>query len=110
MQANITDQELFEGIDTAFFTPKDYINTRKLYNYIVESADIAERENVGIDDVIDEGIFSAILGGISGATVGPAIGRAICKVLKIDEKGVLGSLICSKVVLAALGAELGYRL
>lgn len=105
-----TADSLFEGIDISKCTPNQLMNTRKLYNYIVESAEIAEKENVSLDDVIDEGIFGSILGGIAGATVGPAIGKAICKVLSIDEKGVLGNLICSKLVLAALGAELGYRM
>ena len=105
-----TVDSLLEGIDVTKYTPAQLMNTRKLYNYIVESAEIAEQENVPLDDVLDEGIFSAILGGVAGATVGPAIGKAICKVLSIDEKGLLGSLITSRICLAALGTELGYRL
>jgi hypothetical protein len=46
----------------------------------------------------------------AGATIGPSIMKAICKVLGIDEKGTLGSLMTSKVVLSALGSQLGYRM
>jgi hypothetical protein len=35
--------------------------------------------------------------------------KAICKCLGIDEKGTLGSLLTSKLVLTAMGAQLGYR-
>lgn len=94
---------LFEGIDVSKCTPAQLMGAKKLYNYIVESAEIAQAENVPLDDVLDEGIFGAIVGGLTGATIGPAIGKAICKVLSIDEKGVLGNLICSRLVLSALG-------
>lgn len=106
----VSIMDLFEGFDTSNMRPCDYIGIKKLYNYIVESADIAEQEKVSIDDVLDEGILTGLLGGIAGYTLGPAIGKAICKVLKIDEKGVLGSLICSKLVLAGIGSELGFKM
>lgn len=103
-------KKLFEGVDIKTLTPEQMQNTKKLYNYIVESAEIAKKENVKLDDVLDEGIFSALLGGTAGATIGPAIGRAICKVLGVTENGVLGNLLTSRVVLAALGYELGYSM
>lgn len=106
----MTAQKLYEGTDISKCTAAELISGKKLYNYITESAEIAEKEGTSIDDVLDEGIFSAIVGGLSGATIGPAIGKAICKVLSIDEKGILGNLICSKLVLSALGAQLGYRM
>lgn len=105
-----TEDTLFEGLDITQYTPAELMAAHTLYNYITESASIAEQENVPLGDVLDEGVFGAILGGVAGATVGPAIGKAICKVLGIDEKGLLGSLITSRLCLAALGTELGYRL
>lgn len=103
-------RKLFEGVDVKSLTPEEMQNTKKLYNYIVESAELAKKENTSLDNVLDEGIFSALLGGTAGATVGPAIGRAICKVLGVQENGVLGNLLTSRVVLAALGYELGYSM
>lgn len=103
-------KKLFEGVDTTTLTPEQVQSTKKLYNYIVESAELAKKENTSLDKVLDEGIFSALLGGTAGATVGPAIGRAICKVLGVSENGVLGNLLTSRVVLAALGYELGYSM
>ena len=58
---------------------------------------------------IDEGIFKAIFGGLAGATAGPAIMKGICKVLGIDERGPMGSLMTSRLILTGLGAYLGWR-
>ena len=99
--------DLFEGIDLTGATPQQLMNTKKLYNYIIESAEIAKEENVPLEDVLDEGIFGALVGGIAGATVGPAIMKAVCKVLGISETGTLGNLLTSRVVLAAICGELG---
>ncbi len=100
---------LFEGINLSEYTPKEIINSKKVYDYIVEAYDIAKQENKELDDIIDEGLFSTIIGGAVGATVGQSIMKAICKCLGIDEKGTLGSLLTSKLVLTAMGAQLGYR-
>ena len=35
--------------------------------------------------------------------------KAVCKVLGIDERGTLGSLLTSRVVLAAMGSQLGFQ-
>ena len=44
----------------------------------------------------------------SGAlTTAPSIMKSICKVLGISENGTLGSLLTSRVVLAAVCGELG---
>lgn len=59
---------------------------------------------------IDEGLFGALFGGIAGATAGPAVMKAVCHVLGVDEKGTFGSLLTSRVVLAALGAKLGWKM
>jgi len=83
-------------------------NAKKLFNYIVESAAIAQEEGKSLDDIMDEGLFTALLGGVAGSTIGPAIMRAICKILGIDQNGTLGKLLTSSLVMGALGAELGY--
>lgn len=58
---------------------------------------------------IDEGLFKAIFGGLGGATIGPPIMKGICKVLGIDERGSMGSLMTSRLTLTALGAYLGWK-
>lgn len=101
---------LFEGIDLSHYTPEQIMGSKKLYDYIVESAEIAREENRPLDDVVDEGIFGALVGAAAGATVGPAIMKAVCKVLGIQENGTLGNLLTSRVVLAAVCGELGLSL
>ena len=102
--------KLFEGVDLKGYTPQQIENGKKLYNYIVEAYDVAGESNITLDDELDEGIFSALVGVAAGATVGPAIMKAICKCLGISETGTLGSLLTSRVVLAAVCGELGLRL
>lgn len=58
---------------------------------------------------IDEGLFKAIFGGLVGATAGPAIGKALCKTLGLDEKGMLGNLLTSRLFLTALGGYMGWK-
>lgn len=58
---------------------------------------------------IDEGLFKAIFGGLVGATAGPALGRALCKALGLDEKGMLGNLLTSRLFLTALGGYMGWK-
>ena len=103
-------QTLFEGIDTTSMTPAEMMNYRKLFNYIVESGDIAKAEGVTLGEVIDEGILGSIVGAISGATILPGIMKAICEVLGIKEKSVLWDLMTSRVVLAAMAGKVGMRL
>jgi hypothetical protein len=61
---------LFEGIDLSEYTPKEIINSKKVYDYLVEANEVAKLENKTLDDIIDEGLFSTIIGGAVGATVG----------------------------------------
>lgn len=101
---------LFEGIDTTQMTPNDMVNYRKLFNYIVESGDIAKEEGVALGEVIDEGLLGSLIGAVSGATILPGIMKAICEVLGIKEKSVLWDLMTSRVVLAAMAGKVGMRL
>ena len=107
IQHSHATNELFEGVDLSKVSVKEVQNAKKLFNYIVESAAIAQEEGKPIDDVMDEGLFTALLGGVAGATIGPAIMKAICKILGIDQNGTLGKLMTSSLVMSALGAELG---
>lgn len=59
------------------------------------------------DMPIEEGIMGAIIGGVAGMTFAPAIMKAVCKILGIDPKGQFGNLLTSRLVLTALGVELG---
>ena len=104
------NNSLFEDLDLSLYSPQEIMNGKKLYNYIVESAAIADEQNVPLDTVIDEGIFGSLLGAAAGATIGPTIMKAVCKVLGVQENGALGSLLTSKVVLAAMAGQLGYRM
>lgn len=58
---------------------------------------------------IDEGLFGSIFGGIAGAVAGPALGKSLCKALGIDERGMLGNLLTSRVFLTALGGYIGWK-
>ncbi len=58
---------------------------------------------------IDEGLLGAVVGGIAGVTIAPSVMKAVCKILGVDPKGQFGSLITSRLVLAALCTEMGWR-
>ena len=109
MKQAVVSNKLFEGCDLSNVSAEQLMNSKKLYCYLVESAEIAKEENKPLDDVLDEGIFSAIVGGIAGATAGPAIMKAVCKVLGISESGALGNLMTSRLVLTSLASYLGYK-
>lgn len=108
--SNININALYEGIDLSNYEPQQIMNGKKLYDYIVESFDVAREDGVSVDEYIDEGILGALVGAAAGATIGPSIMKAICKALGVSDNGVLGSLLTSRVVLAAVCAELGLRL
>ena len=108
IQHSYATNELFEGVDLTNVSTQEIQASKKLFNYIVESAAIATEEGKSLDDVMDEGLFTALLGGVAGSTIGPAIMKAICRVLGISEQGTLGKLLTSSLVLGAMGAELGF--
>lgn len=107
-KSDISVQELFEGYDFATVSEDEKEAGKRLYDYIVESAEVAEIEGKSLDDTLDEGILTGLLGSAAGAAFGPALGRALCKVLGINPSGTLGNLLTSRLVLGALGYELGY--
>ena len=86
-------------------TSEQQITEALVYDDIIKQLTEAKENN----QPIDEGLFKAIFGGLAGATAGPAIMRGICKVLGIDERGSMGSLFTSRLVLTALGAYLGWK-
>lgn len=78
----------------------------KQYDAIIEQLQEAKEKGLPID----EGLFGSIFGGIAGATAGPTIMKAVCNVLGVDERGTFGNLLTSRLVLAALGAKLGWKM
>ncbi len=100
---------LFEGIDLSGYSPKEIMDSKKVYDYIIEANEIAKANNQPLEEVLDEGLFSSLIGGAVASTVGQSIMKAICKCLGIDEKGTLGNLLTSRLVLTAMGAQLGYN-
>lgn len=104
---SITDKQLFEGFDLSLIPEPLKDNTRKLYEYIVESARKADMKEEPLQNEISEGMFGALIGGATGALAGPAIMKAICHVLGIAQDGTLGKLLTSALVCTALGAEIG---
>ena len=90
---------------------KDLINesTMKIKDYIIEVSNRAQAEGKDVSEIIDEGLLSAIVGGIVGGTAGRNVMQAVCKALKVDEKGTLGQMLTSRLVLTAVGSYLGYK-
>ena len=99
---------------------------KKKTNSILESFDLSEVHRIEEEQLVqsllesvesskspgqalEEGILGGIVGGIAGATLAPAIMKTICKVLGIQENGTLGQLLTSKLVLGAMGAQLGLK-
>lgn len=81
------------------------INEAAMYDDVIAKLNEAKENGTPID----EGLFGAIFGGLTGAVAGPAIGRAICKTLGLDEKGMLGNLLTSRLFLTALGGYMGWK-
>lgn len=76
----------------------DMQNYSNEYDLIIHQLQEAKNQNIPID----EGLFGAI----GGATIGPKVMKAVCKALGIDEKGMLGNLMTSRLVLTAVGAAI----
>lgn len=93
---------------------------KKLEEFVIEETPITEeltydkiiaqlQEAKENDTPIEEGIIGAVIGGVAGATIGPKVMKAICKALGVDEKGPLGSLITSRLILTAVGTSVGWK-
>ena len=78
------------------------------YNLLIERLTEARNNNTPFNQ-IQEGLFSSILGGAAGLTFGPSVMKAVCEALGVDVKGTFGSLLTSRVILAAVGAKIGWR-
>ena len=75
------------------------------YDNIIQKLQEAKENNVPVE----EGILGALTGGLIGATLGPSVMKAVCKILGIDERGQLGSLMTSRMMTTALGATMGWK-
>ena len=93
--------KIFESSEIQGWSALDIKNAELAYTKIYES--------LVNNTPLDEGILGSILGGTAGAIAGPAMMKAICKALGL-EKGALYDLLTSRLVLAAVGAQLGYKL
>ncbi len=90
---------IFESEDIKGLTPDQIQEGEKTYHELLEKLEKGEP--------IDEGFFSGLLTGGAAALVGPSIMKAILKALGVDEKGALGQLLTSRLVLGAIGYTLG---
>lgn len=83
--------------------------SRSILSYIKDCQITAEKKNIELSKVVDEGLLTGLLGGFAGATWGPKLGEALCKALGI-QKGMLYNLLTSRMFLGALGGFLGVKI
>ena len=93
-----------ENIDK--FINNEQITEELTYDNVIQK--LQEAKEAGTP--IDEGILGAISGAILGASFGPKLGNAICSALGVDPKGTFGSILTSRLVLAAIGGKMGWKL
>jgi hypothetical protein len=67
------------------------------------------RINEGQIENLNEGLFGALVGGVAGMTVLPTIMKGLCSVLGVDPKGILGTMLTSRLVLTTLCARIGWN-
>ena len=77
------------------------INEELAYDDIIQKLTEAKEANLPIE----EGLLGALTGGIIGMAIGPKVMKAICKILGVDERGQFGSLLTSRIMTTALGAD-----
>lgn len=102
----VRTNELYEGMNLQGFKLCDINKCKRLYEEIVKAGEKSNFMNEGLEDNLDEGLFTALIGGTAGALIGPAVARALCRVLGVSESGTLGKLLTSPLVTGAIGAEL----
>lgn len=56
---------------------------------------------------VEEGLGGKIAGGAIGAFAGKTIMKKMCEILGIEENGILGRVLCSRLVTAGIGTEVG---
>lgn len=71
--------------------------------------ELKARVNEGQVENLTEGLFGALVGGAAGLTVLPTIMKGLCSSLGVDEKGALGTLLTSRLVLTTLCARIGWK-
>ena len=91
--------QIFEAEQIKNLTTEQIQEAEKAYNILVEKLQKGE--------TIDEGLWGAVIGGAAGVLIGPTIGKAICKALGIEESGILGKLLTSRLVTTAIGVAIG---
>lgn len=85
-------------------TNTNNINEAAIYDDIISKLNEAKEKGIPVE----EGLLGGIIGGVAGATIGPAIMKALCNALGVDIKGPFGSLLTSRLILAAVGAKVGW--
>ena len=84
-------------------------NETQITEEVTYDSIIAKLQEAKENDIpLDEGLIGAVVGGLTGATFGPKVMKAVCKALGIDEKGPLGSLMTSRLILTAVGTSVGW--
>jgi len=91
--------KIFEAEEIQGLSPDQIQEGERIYHVLVEKLQKGEE--------IDEGLLSGLAIGAASALFGSSIMRAICKALSIDENGVLGRLLTSKLILGSIGYTLG---
>lgn len=94
-----SSSKLFESEQIQGLTPDEINEAEKFHNLILEK--LKNKES------IDEGILSGLAIGVASALIGPSIMKAVCKALGVEENGVLGKLLTSKLVAGSIGYTLG---
>jgi len=96
---NRKSSKIFESEEIKDLSSSQVVEAETAYYHILEKLKNGED--------LEEGFLGALIGGGIGATAGPAIGRAICTALGINENGVLGKLLTSRLVSTSIGIALG---
>lgn len=102
----IYENLLLKNVETDMKEINDTITEEYSYDNIIQKLNEAKENNIPVD----EGILGAIGGAILGTAFGPKLGNAICNALGVDPKGTFGSLITSRLVMAAIGAKMGWKM
>lgn len=90
---------------------EEYVGTEEqITEELTYDSIIAKLQEAKENDIpIEEGILGAIVGGVAGATIGPKVMKAVCKALGIDERGPLGNLFTSRLILTAVCTSMGWK-